>query len=568
MRSKPVVILLSLLLVSATEGAARQAREFQRKLSNDQKIIHVLNRLTFGPRPGDSDRVRKLGVKKWIDRQLDPGRVQESRVLEEKLAPLKTLRMDAAEMTRAYPQRIATKRDPAAGSQEQMKAVLSDDQVRRLRTGTREDRLALLESLPRDRLDMLIASLPGNIRQSLLPIAPADLRRRLIASVAPTQVIPFDLTEAKLYRAVYSERQLAEVLTDFWYNHFNVFLDKGADRYLVTSYERDAIRPHILGKFKELLLATAEHPAMLFYLDNWQSVDPKAAQRASGPRGTAPRNVRGLNENYARELLELHTLGVDGGYSQKDVIEVARCFTGWTIRDPRSGGSFYFNDRMHDPDEKTVLGVKIPAGGGREDGLKVIDILVHHPSTARFVSRKLAQRFVADNPPDSLVERMAETFRRTDGDIRAVLKTMFDSREFWSEGAYRSKMKSPLELVASAVRAVNGDLSSAFALAGQVGQLGEPLYRKIEPTGYSNSGGEWVNTAGLLGRMNFALALASGRLPGVKADLASLPAAPKALAQAVLGAPTSAQTVAAMETGTDQSRAVAILLGSPEFQRR
>jgi uncharacterized protein (DUF1800 family) len=223
-----------------------------------------------------------------------------------------------------------------------------------------------------------------------------------------------------------------------------------------------------------------------------------------------------LNENYGRELLELHTLGVDGGYTQHDVTEVARCFTGWTIDRPQFGGGFLFRRQAHDDGEKVVLAVTLPAGGGIEDGEKVLDIVARHPATARHISRELAQRFVADDPPPALVDRMAQTFLRTDGDLRAVMKTMLDSREFWSEAAYRSKMKSPLEMVAGAVRAVNGDVDYAFALVNQVGMLGEPLYRKVEPTGYSNASAEWLNSAGLLARMNFAVQLAGNKVQGVK----------------------------------------------------
>jgi len=269
----------------------------------------------------------------------------------------------------------------------------------------------------------------------------------------------------------------------------------------------------VLGKFRELLEATAKSPAMLFYLDNWQSVGPPPSQKGNQAR-------RGLNENYGRELLELHTLGVDGGYTQQDVTEVARCFTGWTINQPQRGGSFNFNARVHDPGEKTVLGLKIPAGGGIEDGEKVLDLVARHPSTAHFISRKLGMRFVADDPPASLVDRMAATYLKTDGDLLEVMKTMLSSKEFWSQGAYRSKMKSPLEMVASAVRAVHGDVDYASALANQVAQMGEPLYRKQEPTGYSNSGKEWINSAGLLARMNFAVNLADNKVPGVKVDAA------------------------------------------------
>ena len=251
--------------------------------------------------------------------------------------------------------------------------------------------------------------------------------------------------EGKLLRAVYINRQLEEVLTDFWFNHFNVNLDKGADRYMVTTYERDVIRPHVLGHFKDLLLATAQSPAMLFYLDNWQSVGPDT-------RPNSKRTLQGLNENYGRELMELHTLGVDGGYTQQDVTEVARCFTGWTIREP-AGGGFEFNEKIHDKGEKQVLGVTIPAGGGMSDGLRVIDILAHHPSTAPFISKSLAIRFVSDDPPEALVGRWPQRFSKTDGDLREVMRTMIYSPEFWDPANFRSKMKSPLEMVASAVRA-------------------------------------------------------------------------------------------------------------------
>jgi uncharacterized protein (DUF1800 family) len=325
-------------------------------------------------------------------------------------------------------------------------------------------------------------------------------------------VVARDLSEGKLLRAIYSNRQLEEVLADFWFNHFNVYLDKGADHFLVTAYERDVIRPHVLRKFRDLLEATAKSPAMLFYLDNWESVGPSALQ---AKRGTPAR--RGLNENYGRELLELHTLGVDGGYTQHDITEVARCFTGWTIDRPQFGGKFMFNARMHDDGEKVVLGVRIPAGGGMSDGEKVLDLVARHPATAHFVSWKLAQRFVADDPPPSLVDRMADTFRKSGGDLRAVMQTMLNSSDFWSAGAYRSKMKSPLEMVASAVRAVDGDVDFAAPLVEQVARMGEPLFKKQEPTGYSNSSTQWINSAGLMARWNFAVALADNKIPGVKA---------------------------------------------------
>ncbi len=432
------------------------------KLTQDARIVHALRRLTFGPRPGDVEKVRRMGLNKWLDLQLHPERIPQNPVLEQKLKPLETLRLSPAEMVEAYPPQPVLK-------------AIADARA----------------PYPTD------------------PAKRSVVERALRSSVPPQRVVAQELMEAKILRAVLSNRQLEETLVDFWYNHFNVYLDKGADHYLVTAYERDAIRPYVLGKFKDMLLATARSPAMLFYLDNWQSVAP-------GTRGR--RGSRGLNENYGRELLELHTLGVDGGYTQKDVIEVARCFTGWTIQAPRQGGEFRFDSRVHDAGEKTVLGVRIPAGGGISDGEKVIDLLARHPSTARFISRSLAIRFVADNPPPRLVERMAETFLKTGGDLRAVMKTMLRSKEFFSEAAYTAKIKSPLETAASAVRALDAQVDSAGGLARAVAQLGEPLYRRQEPTGYANTNADWVNSASLVARMNFAVALVSNRVPGVRVD--------------------------------------------------
>ena len=494
--------------------------------------------------------VQALGLKKWIDLQLHPERIPENPVLETKLRPLDTLGMSTAQMLQSYSSpaqvkamvagklpfpedpdkrmmvdrlaariqakaaRLQSKTDqdsspaPAPG----LAALLPPEQLRVLRAGAPQQKLDLFSSLSPDRQDQVLESMGQGMRMQLFAAAPPSLRRRIQSTNGPQAMVAQDLMEAKLLRAVYSNRQLQEVLADFWYNHFNVFIEKGDDRYLVTAYERDAIHPHVLGKFEDLLRATAQSPAMLFYLDNWESVG------AQSPAGI--RRQRGLNENYGRELLELHTLGVDGGYTQKDVTEVARCFTGWTIRQPQRAAEFEFNPRMHDDGEKTVLGVRIPAGGGIDDGFQVLHLLAHHPSTARFISRKLAMRFVADDPPATLVNRMAATFLKKDGDLRAVLKTMFDSPEFWSRGAYRSKIKSPLEMVASSLRALNAQVDFTSGLNNQLNQLGEPLYRKAEPTGYSNSSQEWLNSAGLLARMNFSVALANNKVPGVKVDSA------------------------------------------------
>lgn len=614
------LVLLSEPLLSAK----RVGDDFQAKLSESARIHHVLDRLTFGARAGDMERVRSMGLEKWVDEQLNPQRIPENPILESKLKPLASLTMSGDQLLRNYPSPQALRlmangmmplpenplqragvekaleryrnrkaegketgeakepeRVPAVGPnrprsgdmREKLTAILEPAQLRTLRSGTPDEKSALLAALPENKLDELLIAMPAPMRRAMASSATPEIRRKLVVVEAPGQVIAYDLNEAKLQRAIYSNRQLEELLADFWYNHFNVYLDKGQDRHLVTSYERDAIRPHVLGKFKDLLLATAHHPAMLFYLDNWQSVGIRkdAKVRPSVLRRPAAAS-RGLNENYARELLELHTLGVDGGYTQKDVTEVARCFTGWTIRDLRGGGEFFFDERRHDDGEKTVLGQKIAAGGGKGDGERVLEILLKHPSTARFISQKLAVRFVADEPPAELVKRMAETFTKTGGDLRAVMKTMVLSKEFSSVGAYRAKIKTPFEMVVSAARALNADVASAAPLARQLNELGQPLYRKVEPTGYPARNAEWVNTSALVGRMNFALSLAQGKLPGIKPSIeaaatrerlekdlvpAGLSTASRgSIEKALAGQETSAQLIAGL------------LLGSPEFQRR
>jgi uncharacterized protein (DUF1800 family) len=621
------------------------ASTFSTKISKDQKIIHALNRLTFGPRPGDFETVEKMGLKKWIELQLHPDRIADNPALEAKLRPLDTLRMTPAEMVRNYPpprlikamvegkmpypadaetrlmvQRLARRYKSQLGQDDGEKPTLekvglTEEQQRVLRKGTPEEKLKVFDALLNEQKDEVLEAMPPGARIQLFIAAPPDVRRKIQKTAGgPLAVIAQDLMEAKLLRAIYSQRQLEEVLADFWYNHFNVFFDKSADRYLVTSYERDVVRPHVLSKFKDLLRATAESPAMLFYLDNFQSVDPNAAQRLPRMRRqNAQLQQHGLNENYARELMELHTLGVDGGYTQQDVTEVARCFTGWSIQGPRQGGGFQFKAQLHDPGEKHVLGVRIPAGGGIDDGLRVVDILAHHPSTARFISKKLAVRFVADDPPQSLIDKMARTFLDKDGDIRAVLETLLNAPEFWSQGAYRAKLKSPLEMVVSSVRALNADVEFSFALSRQLAQLGEPLYRKQEPTGYTNAGQEWVNSAALLGRMNFAIALAANRIPGVKVDsarfgddenpdsiarallLTDLSGEARAAIGAALNAPTATEDQMPAESASSDAPAAngdprprgmlalgllparpvpkplmiaGMLLGSPDFQKR
>jgi uncharacterized protein (DUF1800 family) len=430
-------------------------------------------------------------------------------------------------------------------------------------------------------------------------------QRETVEAMIQPQAVLGELAEAKLLRAIYSNRQLDEVMTDFWFNHFNIFIGKGPDRYMVSAYERDVIRPHALGKFKDILEATAKSPAMLFYLDNWQSVGPNSELALYGPqrggrrgrfarpRPKAKNRPSGLNENYAREIMELHTLGVDGGYTQKDVTELAKVLTGWSIEKPQLGGGFKFNERAHEPGNKYVLGRKISEHGEKE-GEEMLDVLAHHPSTAKFISRKLAMRFVSDNPPPALVDRMADTFLKKDGDIREVLRTMFQSPELWAADAYRAKMKTPFEFVASAARASGADIQNALPLVNTLNRMGMPLYAMQPPTGYSMKAEAWVNSSALLNRMNFALQLASGKLPGTSLDPQALipgpaPADPQAalaaLEQSILAGDVSSQTHAVMQKQLGDPQisqrrlddadkkpnygAIAgLIMGSPEFQRR
>jgi uncharacterized protein (DUF1800 family) len=471
----------------------------------------------------------------------------------------------------AMKERQAEQADLQKERQKQMpplNELLSPDQIRTARQGTRDEKLALINSFESPKRQQILRAL-GPAPFVEIP----ELRREVMLINQPQQVANAELIENKLYRAIYSNRQLEEVLVDFWINHFNIYNGKGQDRLFLTSFERDAIRPYVLGHFKDMLLATAHHPAMLFYLDNWQSQVPRDDLPGQFPPPAGLQRP-GLNENYGRELLELHTLGVDGGYTQEDVIAVARAFSGWSIFDIAKYAEFQFNPASHDRKEKLVLGHTLPAGRGEQDGLDVIDILAHHPSTAKFISKKLAQRFVADDPPQALVDRMAATFTKTDGDLRAVLQTMFSSVEFMSEGAWQVKMKSPLEMVVSSVRAVNADVSDTTTLAQRIADLGQPLYGKVEPTGYPNTGEAWTNTASVLGRINFATALLGGPLPGVRVDMSRFNFKdPSAVAGDLLSTTPSPQTLASIEKGIQNKEATpslitTLVLSSPDFQRR
>jgi uncharacterized protein (DUF1800 family) len=628
-------------LLAALVLSGQAAGPFDQKLTAEKQISHVLNRLTFGPRPGDAAEVARVGVDAWIEGQLHPERVPENPVLEAKIRSLESLRLASWQIAETYVVPASMTLRPAPN----VAAIVGQAQVAKLVNGSLDERRDTLASLATDVRKQVLAVLPvqlldglsEEIRQEALRARQADqearqqesrrlmppitelltpeqqrlvrsgsdaerlallnafdltkrqqilraagpqqfiglpeLRRESMRITQPQQLVNAELIENKLYRAIYSNRQLEEVLVDFWMNHFNVFNGKGQVRVLATSYERDAIRPHVLGRFRDMLMATARHPAMLIYLDNVLSQAPPDAPPQANANGTTARRP-GLNENYGRELMELHTLGVNGGYTQDDVVAVARAFTGWTVFDPAKYAEFQFNPQVHDRKEKVILGQTLPPGRGEQDGLDVIELLAKHPSTAKFISRKLAQRFVADDPPQALVERMATTFLRTDGDLRAVMKTLLTSTEFVSEGAWLAKRKSPLEFVTSAVRALNVDAADTFVLAQRIADLGQPLYGKAEPTGYPNTGEIWASVSGLIGRINFAQSLTANQIPGVKVDMSRFNfKRPAEVAGELLGVAPAPPTVEAIDKYVQEREATpsliaATVLGSPDFQRR
>jgi uncharacterized protein (DUF1800 family) len=654
MRPAPVRVLSAICIASLlvpSLPAAASAQSAPPRMDEIKRAAHALNRLAFGPRPGDIAKVEAIGVDKWIELQLHPEKIDDS-ALEARLAPFRTLKMIAKEMVESFPppqvlKQIADgkrsmpsdpkrraiyesqiqaykekqERKTEKGGNDQAVDAFFDDMDRGARRKealatteqieklSPDERFATILKMPADERRAMATALNPEECQQLTNGMSAEQREELMAMARPQQVITNELTNAKLLRAIYSERQLEEVMTDFWFNHFNVFINKGADRYLTTSYERDVIRKHALGKFEDLLVATAQHPAMLFYLDNFQSVGPdspaargergrggarlgRANRRrlnASAPQNQLPRDERmadeelvpppkpkrGLNENYARELMELHTLGVDGGYTQKDVTEVAKVFTGWTVRQPRMGGGFEFRPQLHEPGNKTVLGKTIH-DAGESEGREVLHMLATHPSTAKFISKKLAMRFVSDDPPPALVDGMAATFTKTHGDIREVLRRLFKSPEFWAPEVYRAKVKTPFEFVISSVRASGAEVTDAAQLGQTLNRMGMPLYGMQPPTGYSMKAESWVNSAALINRMNFSLALSAGKIRGVTVDpnqLAGGSADPNAamdtLAKALLNGDVSQQTKDTIsKQAAEPGMTAGLLLGSPEFQRR
>jgi uncharacterized protein (DUF1800 family) len=607
---RPTTLLaigLATTFVVALSGALSAQRSAIPSKPDDALIVHVLNRIGFGPAPGDVDRVREMGLARYIEDQLHPERIANE-ALKARLNEFETLELSNGALAERY-------FVPAQQAQRQ-----AQQQAPPQRPPTTDP--------------TMMAPPPQQPR-----VAP-ELQMARQMGAMPQQ----ELMQAKLLRAALSEAQLEEVLVDFWFNHFNVFLGKGQVRQYITVYERDAIRPHVFGSFRKLLGETAHSPAMLFYLDNFQSqsanpmmMDPEIERRLSDPRLTPQQRAqllmrqrqqplrpnqqrRGLNENYARELMELHTLGVDGGYTQQDVQEVARAFTGWTIDRPQQGGAFVFRPQMHDTSPKTILGVTFPAGGSKDEGDRVLDMLARHPSTARHIAFKLAQRFVADEPPKALVDRAAQVFLDTKGNLRDVTRTIITSPEFFSKDAYRAKVKTPLEFVVSAVRATGTTVMSAQPLVQALQVLGMPVYGCEPPTGYSMTADAWVNTGALLNRMNFALSLVGdggrgmagggrGRGPNAGAPppqnagrrgqppgRAGAPGRPDRAQQQLARAPlqvnvaalapdtsegtldklvnsflageASAATVQTIARATSPQQMIALTLGSPEFQRR
>ena len=572
--------VVALALVVAVDLDAQKTSSALPKTADTATIAHVLNRIGYGPAPGDLERVRAMTLSAYIDQQLHPDRIADN-ALTTRLAAYPSILLSTSEIARDY-------YGPA-------------EQIRR-----QEQRAARPPTTGGDPTMAGDPAMAGN-----QPPRPQDrnVSPELREARQKEQQIMQDLMQARMVRAISSERQLEEVLVDFWFNHFNVFVGKGQVRVYLTEYERDAIRPYVLGSFRDMLGAVAESPAMLFYLDNFQSVDPKAMQKQAdelearlrqadsrrlmgrGGRGRLmqpPNNPqqqnqtpaeriqqlrsRGLNENYARELMELHTLGVDGGYTQADVIAVARAFTGWTIDRPRDGGSFQFNGAVHDNEPKAVLGKTITAGGKR-DGEQVLDILASHPSTAKFIATKLARRFVSDEPPASLVDRAAKVFLDTKGDLREVTRAIITSPEFFSTEARRAKVKTPLEFVVSAVRAPGAEVINPQQLIQGLRTLGMPLYGAQPPTGWGDTAKDWVNTGALLNRLNFAVQLAGGQMRGVRVNVRSL--APNtsessrtAIVDSLLLGEASDVTRTTLAKAESPQQLIALTLGSPEFQKR
>jgi uncharacterized protein (DUF1800 family) len=605
------------------------------QLQGDARILHALNRLTFGPRPGDVEAMRAIGLDKWFEQQLQPTSIDETD-LNARLAQYPAMQWSTQDLLFRMPSQAIIRQAadgkiniPSSGTlhavyenqiyrYQMRKAAQADKQANaaanpntatqgpgaatppastmngpamdgasggtmapNAATATQPgaaqpspaqpdtsaattpamntsspntmtpsagqyvrhgpfgeaapddalianflalppvDRVRRLQAMQPEEFDGFMKSLRPMQRAALIAGMSPDVRESLEDLAAPEQTVVRELMAERLTRDIYSNAQLEEVMTDFWLNHFNVYLRKNEQMpYYLVSYSRDVIRPHAMGKFEDLLEAVAHSPAMMIYLDNAQSIGPDslAAERAkmvNERRGSGKKQApEGLNENYARELMELHTVGVNGGYTQADVTQVARVLTGWTVDRPQFGGEFQFNENRHEPGTKKVMGAKIKDGGEME-GRELLHMLATRPATAEFISRKLAIRFVSDEPPQALVDRMAKAYTASGGDIPTVLKTLFHSPEFWAANDDSAKVKTPLEYVVSAVRASNANVLNFEPLVNALKQMGMPLYGCVPPVGYKWDEADWVSTGALVDRMNFALSLASNKLPGI-----------------------------------------------------
>ena len=503
----------TLLLASAGQGRSERAPKRTVTMSEDQRITHVLSRLTFGARPGDLERVRAMGVEAFINQQLDPDSLDAGAV-SARLRKLPTLGMATPVIIEQYtpPKPAAVPSPVPAKSAENANAPAPQMMAQNPGPVGQSPQIA----------NPNMSAMQNEMRMEVKKEDAGRMSAVPQATPKPTpppknpQMVVTELQRAKLLRAVYSERQLYELMVDFWENHFSIFANKDDDRYLLTGYDRETIRPFAMGRFRDLLGATAHSPAMLFYLDNWRSSVPRPyAATKDKPAGVDG----GLNENYARELMELHTLGVDGGYTQKDVQEIARCFTGWTIQKPNEQGLFLYRPGLHDDGEKIVLGHKILPGGGPADGERVLDILATHPATARFIATKLARRFISDEPPPSVIDRAAAMFLKTDGSIRETLRAIVTSPEFFSTTTYRAKMRSPFEYVAAAMRALNAETDGDRPVLDAIGRMGQPVFGRITPDGYADRADQWLSSGAMIARFNFASALATNKIKGTKIDI-------------------------------------------------
>ncbi len=593
-------------------------------LTERERALQMLDRFTFGPRPGDVDHVLAIGADKWFEQQLNPGGVRDAE-LDRRLADYSTLNMTPQQALQLFPdrgmiQQVADGKKPMPA--DPLLAAMYDVQVAKLRREAVERKPDAKGDLPVEPSDAEKAAekqggrfaaariagdlfaLPKNQRMAALIQMPVedriaftsylagDQRNLLLADFTPREREIFqgmasnvgaayqigqELAQAKMVRAILSERQVQEVMTDFWFNHFNVYIGKDSDQWYTTAYERDVIRKNALGKFGDLLLATAQSPAMMVYLDNWLSVGPGSQANGVNPKNPKSRpGNRGLNENYGREIMELHTVGVNGGYSQGDVTNLSAILTGWTVDQPGQAGGFQYDPKRHEPGTKTWLGQRIgtgdpfviqggsgtaaaeaaksapamdenatmgdmamsasaggagqkavamanvPGNEGMKEGLEALNVLAHSPQTAHFISWKIAQRFVADDPPPALVDAMAKTFLASGGDIKAVLQTLMTSEEFNSRRYFRNKVKTPMEFLASTYRTTLTDPSNAGALVNSMRTMGMPLYFALPPTGYYITADKWMNSSALVDRLNFASQLTGSKFAGQKFDAARL----------------------------------------------